>query len=264
MAMGIKQAGLVSSPLAGTVALVTGASSGIGAATALALAELGAAVGLVARRLDRLNQVDEQITERGGRALCVEADVADRNQAFAAVDRIVLHFGRLDTVVNNAGVMLLGPVADAPEGEWERMIAVNQLGVLHVTRRAQPHLVKAAQSGPRHVSDIVNVSSTAGRVARPGSAVYSMTKTGVIAFSEALRQEMQPQRVRVSVVEPGTVDTELASHTREELREDVEAQIGAIERMAPEDIARAICFIVASPRRVAVNEILIRAGDQTW
>lgn len=254
----------MSQRLDGTVALVTGASSGIGTATALALAEEGAAIGLVARRQDRLSQVARQIIDRGGRALCIETDVTDRRQAFAAVDRVVSHFGRLDTVVNNAGVMLLGPVADAPEGEWERMIEVNQLGLLYVTQAAQPHLVKAAAQKPRHVSDIVNVSSTAGRVARPGAAVYNLTKTGVVAFSEALRQEMQPQRVRVSVVEPGNVDTELAGHTREELRESVEAQIGAIERMVPEDVARTICFIVTSPRRVAVNEILIRAADQTW
>ncbi|WP_408899746.1 SDR family NAD(P)-dependent oxidoreductase (plasmid) [Nocardioides sp. R1-1] len=252
------------SALEGTVALVTGASSGIGAATALALAAQGAAVALVARRSDRLQQVAEQIIGRGGRALCVEADVADRSEAFAAVDSVVSHFSRLDTVVNNAGVMLLGPVADAPEGEWERMVAVNQLGCLYVTQRAQPHLVRAAASEPRHVSDIVNISSTAGRVARPGSAVYSMTKAAVVALSESLRQEMQPLRVRVSVVEPGNVATELVHHTREELREGLEAQVGGIERMAPEDIARTICFVVTSPRRVAVNEVLVRAADQTW
>lgn len=250
--------------LEGTVALVTGASSGIGLATAVALAEAGAAVALVARRQDRLEQVATQILARGGDAISIEADVTFKEQASAAVNRVVSHFGRLDIVVNNAGVMLVGPVAAAPDGEWESMIEVNQLGLLYVTQAAQPHLVEAAASGPRHVSDIVNVSSTAGRVWRPGSAVYSMTKAGVVAFSEALRQELQPHRVRVSVVEPGTVMTELASHTRDELREGVEAQIGAIERMQPEDIARAICFIVTSPSRVAVNEILVRATDQPW
>lgn len=250
--------------LLGTVALVTGASSGIGAAAALALADEGAAVGLVARRRDRLEQLAANIASRGGDALCIEADVSDRGAAFAAVDSVVRHFGRLDTVVNNAGVMLLGPVADAPEGEWERMVEVNQLGLLYVTQRAQPHLTRSAQSEPRYVSDIVNVSSTAGRVASPGAAVYNMTKTGVVAFSEALRREMQPHRVRVSVVEPGNVDTELLSHTRTQLREDLEAQVTAIERMVPDDIARTICFIVTSPRRVAVNEILIRAADQAW
>lgn len=252
------------SSLDGTVALVTGASSGIGAATALALAAEGAAIGLVARRKDRLDRVAEQIVHAGGRALPVAADITDRQHAFAAAQRVVQHFGRLDTLVNNAGVMLLGPVADAPEGEWERMIAVNQLGMLYLTQATTSHLVEAAASEPRGVADIVNISSTAGRAARAGSAVYSMTKTGVVAFSESLRQELQPRRVRVSVVEPGGVDTELASHTREELREEVEAQVGAIERMVPEDIARTICFIVTSPRRVAVNEIMVRAADQTW
>ena len=252
------------SSLAGTVALVTGASSGIGAATALALAAEGAAIGLVPRRKDRLDEVAEQIVGAGGRAVPVAADITKRQHAFAAVQRVVEHFGRLDTLVNNAGVMLLGPVADAPEGEWERMIAVNQFGALYMTQATKPHLVKAAASEPRRVADIVNISSTAGRVARPGSAVYSMTKTGVVAFSESLRQELQSRRVRVSVVEPGNVDTELASHTRKELRKEVEAQIGAIERMLPEDIARTICFVVTSPRRVAINEILVRAADQTW
>lgn len=246
------------------MALVTGASSGIGAATAIALADEGAAVGLVARRVDRLEQVARQIAERGGRSLCVETDVTKRQQAFSAVNRLVSHFGRLDIVVNNAGVMLLGPVADAPEGEWERMLELNQMGLLYVTQAASSHLVKAAASEPRRVSDIVNISSTAGRVARPGAAVYCMTKSGVVAFSEALRQEMQPHRVRVSLVEPGNVDTELADHIREELREGVEAQLGAIERMTPGDIARTICFVVTSPRRVAVGEILVRAADQTW
>jgi NADP-dependent 3-hydroxy acid dehydrogenase YdfG len=250
--------------LDGTVALVTGASSGIGAATAVALARHGAAVALVARRRDRLDAVAEQVTAAGGRALRVEADVAERAQAFSAVEQAVDHFGRLDTVVNNAGVMYVGPVADAPAGEWERMLGVNQLGLLYVTQAAQPHLAKAAGSDPRRVADIVNISSTAGRVARPGTAVYAMTKTGVVAFSEALRQELQPLRVRVGVVEPGNVDTELASHTREELRGAVESQIEQIERLVPADIARAVLFIVASPRRVAVNELLVRAGDQTW
>ena len=250
--------------LDGTVALVTGASSGIGAATAVALAERGAAVGLVARRRDRLEEVAQRIRDIGGQALSVEADVTDRRRASDAVGEVVAEFGRLDTVVNNAGLMLVGPVADAPEGEWERMVAVNQLGLMYVTHAAQPYLLKAADTEPRRVADIVNISSTAGRVARPGTAVYSMTKTGVVAFSEALRQEMQPRRVRVSVVEPGNVDTELATHTRAELRPGVEDQVRRIERLIPEDIARTVVFIVTSPRRVAVNEILVRAADQTW
>ncbi|MGW1801487.1 SDR family NAD(P)-dependent oxidoreductase [Streptomyces sp. NPDC001984] len=250
--------------LDGTVALVTGASSGIGAATAVALAQQGAAVALVARRRDRLEAVARQVLDLRPPTLCVEADVTDRGQAARAVEKTVARFGRLDTVVNNAGVMLVGPVEDAPPGEWERMVAVNQLGLLYVTQAAQPHLAKTAASDPRHVADVVNISSTAGRVARAGTAVYSMTKAGVAAFSESLRQELQLQRIRVSVVEPGTVDTGHASRTREERRPGVETRIRKTERLAPEDVARSVAFIVSSPRRVAVNEIVVRAADQTW
>lgn len=254
----------MSNALTGTVALVTGASSGIGAATARRLAAEGAAVVLVARRGERLNQVVEQIESNGGVARAVVADITSRAGADSAVEQAVAAFGRLDVLVNNAGAMLVGPFADAPEGEWERMVDVNILGLLYVSRAALPHLVKAASDAPRRTADLVNISSSAGRVARPGTAVYNLTKFGVNGFTEALRQEMQSQRVRVSVVEPGNVDTELASHTREELRAGVEAQTGAIERLKPEDIADAVAYIVTSDRRVAVNEVFVRAADQSW
>lgn len=254
----------MSNALAGTVALVTGASSGIGAATARKLAAEGAAVVLVARRGERLDQVVEQIESNGGVARAVIADITSRAGADSAVEQAVAAFGRLDVLVNNAGAMLVGPFADAPEGEWERMVDVNILGLLYMSRAALPHLVKAASDAPRRTADLVNISSSAGRVARPGTAVYNLTKFGVNGFTEALRQEMQAQRVRVSVVEPGNVDTELASHTREELRAGVEAQTGAIERLKPEDIADAVAYIVTSDRRVAVNEVFVRAADQSW
>jgi len=254
----------MSNALTGTVALVTGASSGIGAATARKLAAEGAAVVLVARRGERLNQVVEQIESNGGVARAVVADITSRAGADSAVEQAVAAFGRLDVLVNNAGAMLVGPFADAPEGEWERMVDVNILGLLYMSRAALPHLVKAASDAPRRTADLVNISSSAGRVARPGTAVYNLTKFGVNGFTEALRQEMQAQRVRVSVVEPGNVDTELASHTREELRAGVEAQTGAIERLKPEDIADAVAYIVTSDRRVAVNEVFVRAADQSW
>jgi NADP-dependent 3-hydroxy acid dehydrogenase YdfG len=252
------------SPLHGTVALVTGASSGIGAATAATLARDGAAVALVARRADRLDELVAQITASGGSALAVPADLTDAEQAAAAVARTVSVLGRLDTLVNNAGLMLVGPMADAPEDEWDRMIAVNIQAVLHTTRAALPHLAAAATDEPRHVSDIVNISSTAGRVARPGTAVYSLTKFGLNAMSEGLRQELQPQRVRVGVVEPGTVDTELGSHVRDGLREAIERQTSDMEKLRPQDIADAVSYIVTRERRVAVNELLVRASDQTW
>ncbi|MET3566975.1 NADP-dependent 3-hydroxy acid dehydrogenase YdfG [Leifsonia sp. 563] len=254
----------MSNALTGTVALVTGASSGIGAATARKLAAEGAAVVLVARRGERLDQVVEQIESNGGVARAVVADITTRAGADSAVEQAVAAFGRLDALVNNAGAMLVGPFADAPEGEWERMVDVNILGLLYMSRAALPHLVKAASDAPRRTADLVNISSSAGRVARPGTAVYNLTKFGVNGFTEALRQEMQAQRVRVSVVEPGNVDTELASHTREELRAGVEAQTGAIERLKPEDIADAVAYIVTSDRRVAVNEVFVRAADQSW
>jgi NADP-dependent 3-hydroxy acid dehydrogenase YdfG len=247
-----------------TVALVTGASSGIGRATARALALEGAAVAVLARRGDQLESLADEIRAAGGTVLVFAADITDRSQAVAAVERAVGELGRLDTVVNNAGVMLTGPVVDAPEGEWERMLAVNVEGMLHVTRAAVPHLVRAATDSPRGVADLVNVSSTAGRVARAGTAVYNLTKFGLNAFSEALRQELQPSRVRVGLVEPGTVDTELATHLRDGVREAVARQTATMQMLRPDDIADAVVYMVTRERRVAVNEMLVRAGEQTW
>ena len=250
--------------LEGTVALVTGASSGIGAATAHRLAAEGASVALVARRGDRLDELARAIEKDGGRACPIVADITTRAGADAAVEQAVAAFGRLDVLVNNAGAMLIGPFADAPEGEWERMVDINVLGLLYMSKAALPHLIKAAGEEPRRTSDLVNISSSAGRVARPGTAVYNLTKFGVNGFSEALRQELQPLRVRVSVIEPGNVDTELASHTRAELRAGVQAQVASIEKLQPEDIAEAVAYIVTSKRRVAVNEVFVRAADQSW
>ncbi|MFE5402652.1 SDR family NAD(P)-dependent oxidoreductase [Streptomyces sp. NPDC056580] len=213
---------------------------------------------------DRLAEVVAAIEYEGGTAQAITSDITTAAAAHEAVGQAVAAFGRLDTVVNNAGAMLVGPFADAPEGEWERMVDINVMGLLYVTTAALPHLIKAAEREPRRTADLVNISSSAGRVAHPGTAVYNLTKFGVNGFSEALRHEMQPLRVRVSVVEPGNVDTELVSHTREELRAGVEAQTQAIERLQPEDIADAVAYIVTSDRRVAVNEVFVRAADQSW
>jgi NADP-dependent 3-hydroxy acid dehydrogenase YdfG len=251
-------------PLADTVALVTGASSGIGEATARSLAANGARVALVARRRDRLDEVAESIGGEGGTSLVLEADLTDPDQANEAITQAVGELGRLDIVVNNAGLLYPGPVVDAPAGEWERMIAINVGGVLNVIRPALPHLIAAAAQPPRQVADLVNISSTGGRVARAGTAVYSLTKFGVNALSESMRQELLASRVRVSVVEPGTVATELASHTREELREGIDRVTQSIQLLQPEDIAEAVTYIVTRDRRVAVNEVLIRAAEQTW
>jgi len=250
--------------LNGTVALVTGASSGIGAATARSLAAEGAAVALLARRRDKLAELADVIRADGGTALPVEADITDRRQAEEAVNYAASELGRLDTVVNNAGLMHIGPVADAQPADWDQMLQVNVQGLLHVTRAAMPRLRQAAQDSPRRVADLVNISSTAGRVARPGTAVYNLTKFGVNGFTEALRQEVMHMRVRVSVVEPGTVDTELSSHLRDGVRQAIEAQVKDMEMLQPQDIADAVTYIVTRDRRVAVNEMLVRASDQTW
>jgi NADP-dependent 3-hydroxy acid dehydrogenase YdfG len=252
----------MSERLDGTVALVTGASSGIGEATALALAGHGAAVALVARRADRLAALADKIRAGGGTTVAIEADVTDEAQARAAVTRTVKELGRLDTLVNNAGVMLLGPVVDAPVEEWQRMLQVNLAGLLYCAHAALPHLLRAAEDGPRRVADLVNVSSVAGRVARNGSAVYNATKHGVGAFSEGLRQEVTRRHVRVSLVEPGAVSTELAGHNRPEVLESIKRRFSATERLEAEDIADAIHYIVSRPRHVAVNEILVRPTDQ--
>ena len=246
--------------LGGTVALVTGASSGIGAATAATLAAQGAAVALAARRRDRLEELAAEITSQGGIALVLEYDIADQEQAAAAVERTTMELGRLDTLVNNAGVMLLGPAARAPLAEWQQMVELNVLGVLYCAHAALPHLLRAATDSPRQVADMVNISSVAGRFARNGNGVYALTKFGVGAFSESLRQELAGQYVRVSLVEPGATATELASHNRPEVLESIRNQFG--QRMEAADIADAISYIVTRPRHVAVNEMLIRPTEQ--
>jgi NADP-dependent 3-hydroxy acid dehydrogenase YdfG len=247
--------------LEGTVALVTGASSGIGEATAVALAAEGASVAVAARRRDRLEALAARIGD-DARVLVLETDVTDEDQARAMVERTVAELGRLDTLVNNAGVMLLGPVEDAPVEEWRRMVELNVLGLLYATHAALPHLLEAAAAGPRQVADVVNVSSVAGRVARSGSGVYNTTKFGVVAFSESLRQVVTGRHVRVSVVEPGAVSTELASHLRPEVLKGMMATFGPMERLESEDIAEAIAFTVTRPRRMAINELLIRPTEQ--
>jgi NADP-dependent 3-hydroxy acid dehydrogenase YdfG len=246
--------------LEGTVALVTGASSGIGEATALALADEGAAVALVARRIDRLEALASRI--EGVKTTVIQADITDPDQAAGAVATTVGEFGRLDTLVNNAGVMLLGPIVGAPLEEWQRMVQLNVLGLLYCTHAALPHLLEAAGHEPRSVADVVNVSSVAGRVARLNSGVYNATKHGVGAFSESLRQEVTARHVRVTLVEPGATATELAFHNRPEILEGMAQTVGGIEIMQAEDIAESIRFAVTRPRRVVVNEILVRPTEQ--
>ncbi len=252
----------VDGKLSGTAALVTGASSGIGEATARGLAAEGADVALLARRSDRIEALAEEIRSGGVRALPIEADVSDREQAERAVAEAAAELGRLDVVVNNAGVMLLGGIVEAPVEEWEQMVEVNLLGLLYVSKAALPHLLAAAESEPRRVADLVNVSSVAGRVARLGSGVYNATKHGVGAFSESLRQEVTSRHVRISLIEPGAVATELVSHNRPEVQEVIEGRIGEIERLAADDIADAIAYVVTRERHVAIGEVLIRPTEQ--
>jgi NADP-dependent 3-hydroxy acid dehydrogenase YdfG len=252
----------MTSKLAGTAALVTGASSGIGAATARRLAQDGASVTLVARRRDRLQALAADIGKAGGTALAVEADITDRAQAEAAVQQAVQRFGRLDTLVNNPGLMLLGPIAGADPEEWDRMIAINVQGLLY-TSAALPHLLQAAEEGPRRVADIVNISSIAGRVAWNGYGVYNFTKFGVNGLTESLRQEVTQRHVRVGVIEPGGVATELGSHNKPQVRtEMIDPFYEQTEVLAPDDIADGIAYMVTRPRHTTIGELWIMPTDQ--
>ncbi|MDX6282117.1 MAG: hypothetical protein QOH03_3188 [Kribbellaceae bacterium] len=253
----------MTSKLTGTVALVTGASSGIGAATARRLAADGASVALVARRSERLEILAAEIETVGGTTLIAAADITDRAQAEAAVAQTVERLGRLDILVNNAGLMLLGPVVDADVDEWDRMIAVNNQGLLYVTHAALPHLLKTAGDAPRNVADIVNISSIAGRVAWSGYGVYNLTKFGVNGFSEALRQEITRRHVRVGVLEPGGVDTELGSHNNDEIRSQIiDPFLEQTEVLAAEDIADGVAYMVTRPRHASIGELWIMPTDQ--
>jgi NADP-dependent 3-hydroxy acid dehydrogenase YdfG len=252
----------MANPLDGAVALVTGASSGIGEATAKALASNGAKVAVAARRLERLERLAAEIGGEGHTALAIESDITEQRQAIAAVDRTVDELGRLDIVVNNAGVMLLGPIEDAPTEEWDRMIDLNLKGLIYTTHAALPHLLSAAEDSERGCADLVNISSVAGRIARSGSGVYNLTKFGVGAFSESVRQEFAERRVRTAIVEPGAVATELTDHLRDEVREAVTDRFADIDRLQAEDIADAIAYTVTRPRHVSLNEILIRPTEQ--
>jgi len=243
--------------LTGKVVAVTGASSGIGEATALACAQAGAAVALAARRTDRIEALAQRITEEHGtRAIAVQSDVGEENQANAFVRRTNDELGGLDVLVNNAGVMLLGPIADAPTEEWRRMIAVNLFGVLYCTHAAVP-LMRDAGGG-----HIVNVSSVAGRVARAGSGVYNLTKHGLGAFSESLRQECVDYKIRVTLIEPGAVTTELPFHNREEVLQQMAKRFEGVTPLLADDIANAVLYAIGQPENVAINEILVRPAGQ--
>jgi NADP-dependent 3-hydroxy acid dehydrogenase YdfG len=190
------------------------------------------------------------------------ADITDNAQAVDAVERLVSEYGQLDIVVNNAGLMLLGPMEDAPVEEWDRMIDLNLKALLYTTQASLPHLLRASRESPRGIADLVNVSSLAGRIARAGAGVYNLTKHGVGAVSEALRQEVSGRGVRVTIIEPGFVDTELTGHIRPGIREKERERISQATPLLPEDIAESIEFAVTRHARVSLNEILVRPTTQ--
>ena len=244
--------------LSGKVVAITGASSGIGEATALTLARAGASVALGARRKDRIDALAARIEDGGGTAVAFEVDVTDESAARGFVEAAHERLGRLDTLVNNAGVMLLGPVEQADSEDWRTMVNVNLLGLMYCTHAALP-IMLGQESG-----DIVNISSVAGRFARAGNAVYAATKFGVGAFSEGLRNEVTERGVRVTLIEPGFVDTELQSHNTGEVLETLEAMREHLrDPLRAQDIANGILYAVSQPPNVSINEVLIRPTRQT-
>jgi NADP-dependent 3-hydroxy acid dehydrogenase YdfG len=244
-------------PLDGKVALVTGASSGIGEATAIALAEAGAAVAIGARRRDRLDALAAKLADGGARVLTLDLDVTDEQACAAAVARTREELGGLDVLVNNAGVMLLGTIVGADPEEWRRMLHTNVLGLMYMTHAAIGGMVEQGSG------DVVNISSVAGRVARKGAGVYNASKWAVNAFSESLRQEVTGRGVRIGLVEPGAVATELSSHITQPDARAASAQMAASMRtLQAEDIARAVLYLVTQPPHVAINEVLVRPTDQ--
>ncbi|EMA37987.1 SDR family oxidoreductase [Halococcus hamelinensis] len=242
----------------GSTAVVTGASSGIGEATASALADEGANVVLAARREDELESLADAIEADGGRALAVPTDVTNEDDLDALVDAALETFGTIDILVNNAGVMLLEPVERADRENFRQMVEVNLLGLMNLTHAVLPVM---QDQGSGH---IVNVSSTAGRQANANSSGYNATKFGVNGFTEALRQEVTGEGVRTTIIEPGAVETELPEHIPdEEVKEQMEE--GLFDSMTPlqsEDIARAVAYAVTQPQHVSINEMLVRPTDQ--
>ena len=243
--------------LNGKVALVTGASSGIGEATALSLAGAGAKVALGARRRDRLEALAERICGEGGEAMVLEVDYGDERAAAESVRKVEAGWGRLDVLINNAGVMYLEPIAEAALERWRKMLEVNVLGLIAATGAALPGM-RARKTG-----HIVNIASTAGRIAGANAAGYNATKFGVVGFSEALRKEAYMDNIRVTAIEPGVVETELRDHVAHDgARTAINAYADAMRQLTSQDIADLILFVVSRPEHVNINEVLIRPTDQ--
>ena len=238
-------------PKSARVAVITGASSGIGEATARALAADGHRVALLARRADRIQALADEL---GDGSLAIKADVTDRDSIVAAAERVKSELGGADILVNNAGVMLLAPFSSEQKEEIREMVETNLLGAMTVT---EVFLDQLRDGG----GDLVNISSVAGRTARPGNAAYAATKWGMGGWSEALRQELQPD-VRVMLIEPGAVATELTEHITHAGAKQAAEQMYRAVAILPQDIAEVIAFAVGRPRRVSLNEILIRPTAQ--
>lgn len=236
----------------GRVAVITGASSGIGAATARALHADGHRVALLARRADRIQALADEL---GDGAVAIAADVTDRDALVAAAERVQDDLGGADILVNNAGVMLLGPFGPEQRDDYRQMIEVNLLGAISATEVFLEQL-RAGDGG-----DLINISSVAGRTARPGNAGYAATKWGMNGWSESLRQELQPE-IRVTVVEPGAVGTELTDHITHAATKDAVREFVKDLAILPEDIADVIAFAVSRPQRMTLNEILVRPTAQ--
>ena len=201
-----------------------------------------------------------RIVAAGGTARVVAADVTDSDQAHEAVDQAVRALGRLDILINNAGALRRGPFVDAPVADWDLMVRLNLLGSLYCAHAALPHLIRAAQDGPRQVADLVNVSSLSGRTVRKNSAVYNATKHGMNAYTESVRQEVAGRRVRVSLLEPASVETELFTP---EVRRMNTAETGAAyQRLSAGDVADVIGYLVTRPAHVAISDLLVRPTEQ--
>ncbi|WP_214412465.1 SDR family oxidoreductase [Sphaerisporangium fuscum] len=247
--------------LSGRTAVVTGAASGMGAATALMLASSGARVALLARRQDRLDDLAAKIIAEGGQALAVAVDVTDPASVEAAAARVHEAYGPVDLLVNSAGVMLPNPVTDGRADEWERMIGTNLTGVLRVTRAFLPGLVAAAEDG--RVADLVNISSIGAHVTFPNYAVYGATKAALTHLSASLRPELGPKGVRVTNIEPGLTDTELGDHLdNPELSDQLGQMFTAFQALSAEEVADLIGYVASRPRHVNLRQVVVLPTGQ--